>query len=643
MKKMETKRILYIEDSADYATMVPRTLEGGRPDFKFTVIDTLPGIEKALAGGAFDLVLSDFNLKGFDARDVIKKRNLLAPDLPLIVLTGALPDETAVELLKLGADDYILKDRIARLPAAIDNATNKHALDLALKAARWEVEENAARFRDIFDASSDLIFTVSAGGAISSANPAFHAAICPAAGPGACCNITEITAEQKKEAFLAAITKAAAELKPVHLETVFLSSAGKAIEADGTLYPRVKTGDGIYIQGLFRDVTAQRSIEAQFRQSQKMEAVGRLAGGIAHDFNNILGAIEGYATLTLNALKDEDPIRPDIEEIRKAVARAAALTRQLLVFSRKTALQKKICSAGAIIENLQSMVKRIIGEDIRLEIELQPELPQMMADASQIEQLLVNLLVNARDAMPGGGDIKLRALARTLERQEIKSPAVPETGGDFIVISVKDGGLGMSRETLEHIFEPFFTTKEKGKGTGLGLATVYGVVKQHNGWIEVASSPGQGAEFTVYLPACPGVEKPPAEQKNHTYTAAGTAARILIIEDDDALRNLANKALKEAGHAPETARGAAEGLEIFRGARGEFDVIFSDLVLGDRKIIDVVDEFTKINPRAKFIFTSGYLDDKTNLDLIAARGYKFIPKPYALDALLKAIQEALKK
>lgn len=392
------KKILYIEDTPDYAAMVTRTLEASRPDLKITVTESLQEIEKAITHGTFDLILSDFDLKGFDAREVLKKRNLLAPDLPFIIFSGVLPEETAVELLKMGADDYILKDQPARLPAAIDSAIKKHALDLPLKAAKREVEENAARFR----------------------------------------------------------------------------------------------------------------------QAQKMEAIGRLAGGIAHDFNNILGAIEGYATLTLNALKEGDPIKPDIEEIRKAVTRAAALTRQLLVFSRKTALQKKACSANAIIENLQSMVKRIIGEDVRLELELQPDLPTMLADAAQIEQLLVNLLVNARDAMPGGGNIKLRTLAKTMEPQAIKSPAVPGTSANFIVISVKDAGQGMSPETLEHIFEPFFTIKEKGKGAGLGLATVYGVVKQHNGWIEVTSSPGQGSEFIVYLPAA-APTPPPA--------AAGTAGR----------------------------------------------------------------------------------------------------------------------
>ncbi len=636
---MPTLRILYSEDSGTDAELVLRALKKAGYDTDCAVTADLDEIESLMKKRAFDVVLSDYNMQKFTALDVLKKRNALAPGTPLIVITGTLSDEVAVELLKQGATDYILKDRISRLCPAIDRALKDKEKKSLLETAQAEVRENEARYRELFESSSDLIFLVSLGGGISAMNPAF----CGLLGEKPDSFKAEaLVPEDRQQAFREALGAAAQGVSPGRLETVFLSSSGKRLEVEGAFHPRTKDGKVLYIQAIFHDLTEQRLLEAQFRQAQKMEAVGRLAGGIAHDFNNILGAIEGYATLTLNSLKEEDPMKPDIEEIRKAVARAAALTRQLLVFSRKNALQKKVCSPAAIIENLQSMVKRIIGEDIKLELELQPALPAMKADASQIEQLLVNLLVNARDAMPGGGRIKLRAQAKILERHQIKSPVPAESGGEFIVISVKDEGQGMSPETLEHIFEPFFTTKEKGKGTGLGLATVYGVAKQHNGWLEVASSPGRGSEFVVYLPACGDAEKP-AAAACAAAPAPATPASVLIIEDDDALRSLADKALREAGHAAETARSAAEGLALFRARRGKFDIVFSDLVLGDRKIIELVDEFTKVNPGANFIFTSGYLDDKTNLDLIASRGYRFIPKPYALDALLKTIQEALKK
>lgn len=637
---MNKLKILYSEDSMTDAELVLRALKKEGYDSDCVVTADLAEIERLLAEKTFDVVLSDYNMQKFNALDVLKKRNTLAPGTPFIVVTGTLSDEVAVELLKQGATDYILKDRISRLCPAIDRALKDRAEKNLLEAAQAEVRENEARYRELFESSSELIFLVSLTGFISAMNPAFCALL--GKKPGSF-RAEALVPEDRLQNFREALGAAAAGISPRRLETVFLSGDGKRFEVEGSFFPRTKNGQVLYIQAIFHDLTEQRSLEAQFRQAQKMEAVGRLAGGIAHDFNNILGAVEGYATLTLNSLKQDDPIRPDIEEIRKAVARAAALTRQLLIFSRKNALQKKICTAGDIIVNLQSMLKRIIGENIKLELELQPALPAMKADAPQIEQLLVNLLVNARDAMPGGGRIKLGAHAKTLERHEIKSPSVPETRGEFIILSVKDEGQGMSPETLEHIFEPFFTTKEKGKGTGLGLATVYGVVKQHNGWLEVTSAPGHGAEFKVFLPACPDEEKPREAEKSAPAAASPTAARILIIEDDDALRNLANKALREAGHATETARGAVEGLDIFRARNGKFDIVFSDLVLGDRKIIEIIDDFLAINPGASFIFTSGYLDDKTNLDLISSRGFRFIPKPYALDALQKAIQEALKK
>ncbi len=237
--------------------------------------------------------------------------------------------------------------------------------------------------------------------------------------------------------------------------------------------------------------------------SAKMDAVGRLAGGVAHDFNNILGAIEGYATLILNTLKAEDPIIPDLEEIRKGVARAATLTRQLLVFSRRQALQKKICPPNSLIDSLKRTAAGITGAGVELRLDPGPGLPDILADTDQLGQLLMHLLNNSSDAMPAGGTVTVRTRLAELEPVAVKSPDPAQAGRAFIVISVSDTGTGMGRATLEHIFEPFFTTKQKEKGRckGLGLSAVYGITRQHNGWVEVKSEEGKGAEFCVYLPA----------------------------------------------------------------------------------------------------------------------------------------------
>ena len=289
------------------------------------------------------------------------------------------------------------------------------------------------------------------------------------------------------------------------------------------------------------------------------------------------------------------------------------------------------------------MITRIIGENIKLKLDLDPALPSLLADPAQLDQLLMNLLVNARDAMPDGGNITLRTRLVTVDPGGVRAPRPEEAGRNFVLISVKDSGTGMNKATREHIFEPFFTTKERGKGTGLGLSTVYGAAKQHNGWVTVESEPGQGAEFSVYLPykACPLPLKETAPGAPGRESRA-LAARILVIEDDPVLRNLSVKALTENGHCPEKAASIEEALGILKERGDGFDIIFSDMVLGDGKIMTVVDELVKRSPGAGLIFTSGYLEEKANWDLMNKMGYRFIPKPFAVNTLLKAIDETLK-
>ncbi|HAT72562.1 MAG TPA: hypothetical protein DCS63_07080 [Elusimicrobia bacterium] len=638
------KKILYIEDSPEYSEMVVKALEKSDPGYEVRLTDSLPEIQRLLKTEHFDLILSDFNLNGFDARDVMETCNALTPGLPLILLTGSLSDETAVELLKSGAADYILKDRVARLPAAIEAAMSEHEKKLALNAAVRNISESEARYRELFAASSDLIFLVSSEGEIIDSNPAFRAATGYTDKTARPLRAGALAAEPERTAFLLALQRAAALETPYAIETVFVSASGERVLVQGSFYPRKKDGEMLYLQGIFHDVTVPRRLEEQTRQSQKMEAVGRLAGGIAHDFNNMLGAIEGYATLAMDPLKEDNPIKNDLLEIRKAVARAAALIKQLLVFSRKQALQKTPCDLNAAIKSIQTMMTSIIGENIKLHLDLQPELPCMLADASQLDQLLMNLVVNARDAMPDGGRITLRTRQVALHPSGVRSPRPEEAGQKFMLISVKDSGTGMDKTTRDHLFEPFFTTKERGKGTGLGLSTVYGAAKQHNGWVTVESEIGQGTEFSVYLPfkACPSPAQeaviPARRKKKKT-----VGAKILIIEDDPILSNLSAKALTEYGYRPEKAGSIEEAMIILKERGAAFDLVFSDMVLGDGKIMAVVEELARLSPKAGFIFTSGYLEEKANWDLMNKMGYKFIPKPFSVDNLLKTIDETLAK
>ncbi|HCJ66142.1 MAG TPA: hypothetical protein DHV62_02145, partial [Elusimicrobia bacterium] len=298
----------------------------------------------------------------------------------------------------------------------------------------------------------------------------------------------------------------------------------------------------------FEDITEHRRLEDQFLQAQKMEAIGRFSGGIAHDFNNMLTAIIGYSQLLLAALPENDPSRADLEEIKKAADHAAALTRKLLAFSRKQVLQPQIVNLNTLVSDIEKMLHRIIGEDIELVTILEPRLSAIQVDPGQVEQVLMNLVVNARDAMPNGGTLTLKTENVTIDEEYVN--ANPEARvGKFVSLSVQDTGSGMDKETLQHIFEPFFTTKETGKGTGLGLSTVYGIVKQHNGWVNVYSEPGQGTVFKIYLPVF-GIagEK---ESKEEVVTSAelkGKGERILLVEDEEGVRKFSERVLKKNGY-----------------------------------------------------------------------------------------------
>ncbi len=385
------------------------------------------------------------------------------------------------------------------------------------------------------------------------------------------------------------------------------------------------------------------AVEVQLRQAQKMEVVGQLASGIAHDFNNILGAIEGYASIVLNGLAADNPIRPDLEEILKAERRAVALTKQLMLFSRKQSVQKTTVELNRLIMELEEMAKRLIGENITLEVSSAPDLKPVLADVGLLEQVLINLLVNARDAMPGGGLLKVTTVNVDISRAARKCPEPVEPGRQFVKISVADSGAGMDRNTLDHLFEPFFTTKPRGTGTGLGLSIVYGIVKQHNGWIDVHSEEEKGSVFTVYLPQAPAGTVNETVPEEAARDLRGHGERVLVVEDDETLRKITVRALKENGYDPVEARTVSEAVGIVSGKNANFRIIFTDMILSDRNGTELINDLKKVAPGINFVFTSGYLADKIKLEFIQNQGYKFIQKPYSTETVLKIFNELLSK
>jgi PAS domain S-box-containing protein len=384
-----------------------------------------------------------------------------------------------------------------------------------------------------------------------------------------------------------------------------------------------------------QDTLRQR--EEQLRQAQKMEAIGRLAGGVAHDFNNLLMAIHGYAEMLVQNLADGDERRGDAQEILKAADRAAGLTRQLLAFSSRQVITQQAVALDQLVQNMQNMLQRVIGAEIQISTEVWPDLTPVLADTTQVEQILVNLVINARDAMPRGGKITIEL--RNVELDKIGVAAHPGLQpGDYVEMSVADTGTGMDAETISRIFEPFFTTKESGKGTGLGLATVYGIVQQNNGAIEVQSRVGHGTTFYIYLPRATDLGKPAP------MIAAGSGAgseTILLVEDDDRVRALVSNMLRKNGFTVLLASAGDQALEIAARHRGRIHLLLTDVVMPGLNGRMLSERLTSSRSETRVLFMSGYSDDDILRHGVKKATAHFIQKPFSVDALVHKIRETL--
>ena len=419
---------------------------------------------------------------------------------------------------------------------------------------------------------------------------------------------------------------------------------------DGTLYLEELTitpvldaqGQATHFVGIKQDITERHNLQQQLYQAQKMEGIGRLAGGIAHDFNNLLQAITGFCTLLLEQMSPESPYRPDVLEIEKAAQRAAALTRQLLAFSRRQMMETKPVNLNRLIENLQKMLQRLLGEDVNLMTDLAPNLDRVRVDPGQIEQVLLNLAVNARDAMPHGGRLTISTYSLVFLKED--TLLVPEARhGRFVCLAMSDTGIGMSREVIDHIFEPFYSTKGPGKGTGLGLSVVYGIVRQHDGMVHVYSQLGEGTTFRIYLPVYSDAEEETVDEEARLAVTQKPApgVRILLTEDEDGVRDFAVRALRNQGYQVSAVGNAQHALDLFKAEQGGFDLLFTDVVLPDQNGLDMARLLVREKPTLRLLFTSGYMDDKSRWPAIRDHGYRFLQKPYPVQELLRAIQETL--
>jgi two-component system, cell cycle sensor histidine kinase and response regulator CckA len=415
---------------------------------------------------------------------------------------------------------------------------------------------------------------------------------------------------------------------PVH------QSVTAHFEADGSL---------AYISTIARDMTTHRRLEEQLRQAQKMEAVGRLAGGIAHDFNNLLTAVTGHSALLLDALDPANPLHRDAEEIRRAGERAASLTRQLLAFSRQQVLRPVPMELHAVIEEMSGMLQRLVGGNVVLRTSSEPPIGRVRADPAQVQQVVLNLVLNARDAMPGGGVVDLSTACVELPHPDLPFPPAASPGR-WNVLTVRDSGTGMDAETMKRVFEPFFSTRESGRGAGLGLSTVYGIVEQSGGFLDVQSRVGVGSVFRIFLPVCTeeaavataGIETtppPPAPPPADT--------TILLAEDDAAVRALARRVLVREGYNVIEAKDGRDALRLAAAYGGRIDLLLTDVVMPEAGGPELARRLTAERPDVKVVYTSGYTQDEAVRHGILQAAVPFLPKPFAPAALVALIRRTL--
>ncbi|HEV8266250.1 MAG TPA: response regulator [Gemmatimonadales bacterium] len=632
-----TLRILLAEDNPNDAALIERQLRQGEVVATLRRADSEPAFRAAIAEFEPDLILSDHSMPSFTARDTLRIVRELRSSAPVIIVTGSLDEETAVEYIKQGAADYILKTHLTRLPAAVTSALERRRAREATEAALKALRASEAQFATAFYANPSGMAITTLDGRFVDVNETFLRTLGYAREEVIGHNAVELGLWRHPEDRARMLEAVRTGGHARNLEVEFRTKAGairtllysaELVELDGTPH----------LLALSTDITERRQLEEQLRQSQKMEAIGQLAGGVAHDFNNILTAIHGYADLVAADLPAGDRRAEDVDEIRKAARRAAALTRQLLAFSRKQVLEPRVLDVNGLVENLDKMLQPVLGENVDLTAHLAPDLHAVRADPNQLEQVILNLAINARDAMPRGGKLTIETANVDLD-EEYAARHVAVVPGRYVMLAVSDTGTGMDAQTQARIFEPFFTTKEPGKGTGLGLSTVYGIVKQSGGNIWLYSEPGRGTTFKIYLPATDASAAAAAPAASATRLDG--VETVLLAEDDEPLRRLARRALASRGYTVLEADGGAAALEVGRRHAGPIHLLLTDVVIPDMDGRTLAQALRAERPELRVLYMSGYADKAIVHHGVLDPDVAYLAKPFTTEAVARKVREVL--
>ncbi len=635
-------RVLYAEHESTDVELCRKALRDAGYSVKLDVVATAEEFTHQLDSRRYDVVLSDFNIPGWSGMDALHLLRESGHEIPFLLVTGALGEETAVSCIQQGVSDYVLKDRLARLPHAIDRAIGDQRLREERNRSGLALRHSEERYRELVDHAIYGIYRETVHGRFLQVNPALVRML----GYESSKQLMDLSAlavyrnPKDREQLLLDEYRRTGRVVDVEVEWKRQDGLPLLVRLNGRGVPNA-AGDLQELEIIVEDITERRALEKQLHQVRKFEAIGQLAGGIAHDFNNVIGAMMGWAELGSEQAPADSRLCDYFKKIRTQAGRAAGFTRQLLAFARRQILEPQDIQLNTVVTDVLSLLEKVIGRDVEIKTSLAPKLATVRADPSQIEQVLMNLCLNSRDAMPNGGRLIIET--RNTNLDEFACRRTPGLSpGIHAELIVSDNGIGMDAKTREHIFEPFFTTKEPGRGTGLGLATVFGIVRQHGGFIAVETEPNCGTLFRIYLPGvATASDLALPRSKTDDIAFRGGTETLLVADDHEGIREMVRTALEGCGYRVLLAVNGEEAFRMFGEHSGEIRLVILDMVMPRIGGLEAAQRMRRNRKELPVIFTTGYSAENETLSKFFEDGGTVMQKPFDPKKLARRVRELL--
>ncbi len=632
-------RVLLVEDSETDAEILARELKRAGFTAECARVQTAAEVAAALDRGSWDIIVGDNSMPGFSGTEALALVRSRGLDIPFIFVSGTMGEDLAASALEAGAGDALAKGDLRRLVPVIRRELREASERRARRDTEVALRASEASYVALVEQAPVGIYRSTPAGRFVSANAALARIL------GYSSTQELLSLEMARDVYADADERRRLVEQDTYTNQVYEELEATWKKKDGTRIrvqlsvraSRNQDGQVEFYEAFVRDITNQRQLEAQLAQAQKMEAIGRLAGGVAHDFNNLLTVILSYSELLLEDLPAGSSDRDDVTQIRKAAQGASELTGQLLAFSRQQVLQPKVVDLNAAVSGMERLLTRVLPEDIKLRCTTASDTGTIRVDPGQLEQVIMNLAVNARDAMPTGGLLTIETANVDLDAAYLQAHPLAKPGR-YVMLAVTDTGTGMDAATQARIFEPFYTTKEIGKGTGLGLATVQGIVQQSGGFIWVYSEPDHGTVFKIYLPR---VDEPASTGDAATAAPTRGTETVLVVEDVPAVRAVTREMLKRYGYNVLEAADGPTALQLAAGYAEPIDLLLTDVVMPEMNGRDLADRIQAARPATKVLFMSGYTDDAVVRHGILQDGIAYLQKPFTPGSLATKVREVL--